>query len=122
MTENETLGFAVATIGSLWELELLLLLAKSGDRSWTPDELNRALLANRGIVGQSLARFCAKGIVVAAAADEYRYAPADDATALSVKALADLFAIKPFAVVNAIAGARRDGLQSFSDAFRLKDE
>lgn len=120
MTDDELSGFISRSIRSVWALELLLLLKKDPTRSWTPDDLVRELRASTMVVGESLDTFLAAGLV-RCEAGACSYAPASPVVAELCDALEQAYRKRPVAVVNAIV-SRTDKIQSFANAFRLRDE
>ncbi len=119
MSEADTIAFVRATISSLWELELLLLLETAPERVWTEDEAVGALRASRAAIRPAVQKLRDKGLITGLEDQRIRYAvgPFEE----SVQALAALWREKPFAVINAIYDARNQSLRNFSDAFKLKD-
>lgn len=59
--------------------------------------------------------------LIAAEADHYRYAPATQELEELSSELEKLYSVKPLTVIKAIATAPQDKLQTFVDAFKLRD-
>ncbi|HEY5721536.1 MAG TPA: hypothetical protein VIT45_04365 [Allosphingosinicella sp.] len=119
-TDEQIAGFIQSSFRSVWTLELLLHLARSEDRGWTPQELVDGLRASDSIVSQGLEALLAAGLIVVDEAAGARYRPASaDLAALSDGA-ARLYSQRPDAVRRLIVGAGADGLAAFADAFRLR--
>lgn len=110
-----------ASVASVWELELLLLLRRGRDRDWTHDQLVRELRASPSIIGKGLERLQKAGLVVADDA-LCRYAAAGRHLDELVDRLDQLYRARPTTVMNAVLGAPNAKLQSFADAFRLKKD
>ena len=119
-SEEEVSSFIRDTFGSVWALELLLMLKHEADRSWPRAELVAALRASDLVVEGSVAGLVAAGLVVAEEDGSARYAPASPALAALADATASLYRQKPDGVRRLIILPRRDGLSAFSDAFRLR--
>ena len=120
MGEQELLGFIRAAVRSVWALELLLAMRRSPDRRWTVDALVQELRGSTMVVREALDGFVSAGLVVSDG-DGFCYAPASAMLTEFADALEQTYRERPVWVVNAIA-SRKDKLQSFADAFRLKDD
>ena len=120
MTEEEIYAFVRDSIGSVWALELLLLLRRADDRIWSSAELVRELRSSDTAVTDCLTKLVDLGIVSSAEAG-YRYQPSSSKVAHSVDELQKLYAAKPISVMKAIMTAPNEKLRIFSNAFRLKD-
>ena len=121
VTDQELLGFISGSIRSVWGLELLLLLKRQPERAWASEELVRELRASTMVVDESLEVFRAAGLVMCEDDGRCTYAPASPVLAQLCDDLEKAYRERPVAIVNAIA-SRRDKIQSFADAFRLKDQ
>ncbi len=121
MTEEEILGFVRSTIATSWELELLLLLHRTCERSWTVGELIRELRASHQTIDDAIRRLRAFGALAEGEKGNVRYSTSEKLTDVAAKELASLFQTKPFAVMNAIRDAQSRQLKNFSDAFRFKE-
>lgn len=119
MIERELLAFIHSSIRSVWTLELLLCLRRSGDKVWSRDELVRDMRASDLIVTEGLSTLTAAGLV-RPASDGYRYTPASPALAQLVEQLETLYRDRPVALTNAVLSAPNDRLRTFADAFRFK--
>ena len=120
MTEQDLLQFTRGSIRSVWALELLLLLKREPDRRWPHDELVRELRASTKVVTDSVQDFTAAGLV-ACEGETCAYAPASPLLAELCEALEQAYRRRPVSVINAIVSPK-DKMQSFADAFRLKDD
>ena len=118
-SEDEVSGFIKDTFGSIWALEVLLLLKRAGERLWLQPELVAALRASESVIERSIAGLQAAGLVVVEDDGSARYAPAGSALAGLADAADALYRQKPDAVRRLIILPRHDGLSAFSDAFRL---
>lgn len=121
MNEDDVLDFVRTAIGSIWALELLLLLHRTQERAWHESELIAPLRANARVVAESLATLCAKSLAAIDEAGRCRYMPASDALRQVVDTLAELYTRKPMAVTNAILSGRNDKIRTFADAFRFRN-
>jgi hypothetical protein len=120
MTDRDLLAFIGGSVRSVWALEMLLLLKRDPVRRWTPAELVRELRASTMVVDEGIAAFRTAGLVSCDDAG-CAYAPASPVLAGMCDALELAYRQRPVAIVNAIV-SRTDKIQSFADAFRLKDD
>jgi hypothetical protein len=72
---QEVTRFIEATFGSVWALELLILLRQQPKRAWTHAELVAALRASELIVCRSGSALAAAGLVEEGTAGTLRYRP-----------------------------------------------
>ena len=119
MPDSELRQFIKASIRSVWALELLLLLRRR-PRDWTAATLVTELRASSTVVTGALASLETAGLV-SCAEGRCRYAPASTLLDQMCDVLERAYIEKPVGVINQIVSAR-DGMQSFADAFRLKDK
>lgn len=122
LLSDEILRFICQTIGSIWALELLLLIRHDSSRAWTVDTLSRELRSSAGIVADVLARFRNEGLVIAGPDGRYRYRPASARIEAIVERLAEAYAKYPVAVTEAIYASPDHKIRLFAEAFRLKRE
>jgi hypothetical protein len=120
VTDDEIYLFIQQSIGSVWALEVLLLLRRTAPRTWAEGELVRELRSSDTIVHEALARFSTLGLVVETGG-QHEYRPATAELATLVDEIARIYAARPVSVVKAIMSAPNEKLRIFSDAFRLKD-
>ena len=121
MTDEDSLArFIKSAFGSIWSLELLLLVRGRPDHGWTHDELIAALRASEQVLARGVADLAAAGLVQADG-DTLRYAPASPALDETVVEVAQLYAARPSKVRRLIV-AGEDQLTRFADAFRLRGD
>lgn len=121
MTDKDLLAFIGGSIRSVWALEMLLILKRDPGRRWTAADLVRELRASTMVVDESVQTFRTAGLVSCDEGGGCAYAPASPVIADMCDALEEAYRQRPVAVVNAIV-SRTDKIQSFADAFRLKDD
>lgn len=121
-SDEQVAAFISDTFGSVWALELLLLLKREGGRAWARPELVTALRASDSVIDRGIAGLFAAGLVVVEEDGAARYAPASPALAALVDAAEALYRQRPDAVRRLIILPRHDGLSAFSDAFRLRKD
>lgn len=106
-------------VKSVWTLELLLLLRRQSDRTWSVPELVRELRASTHLVERSLEDLEHSGLVAAEADGRRRYAPANETLAALADAVEADYRERPVALINLIA-APEERLQGLADAFKFK--
>ena len=121
MNEEIVLSFVRSAIKSAWSLELLLLLHRNPEQSWTSEALIRELRGSEPLVDESLATLSAIGIVTVGEAGA-RYQPQSAEMAELVAALVELYAQKPITVLRTIFTSPSDKIRSFSDAFLFRKD
>jgi DNA-binding IclR family transcriptional regulator len=109
-----------SSVRSVWTLELLLAMRRSGDRAWPAAELVRELRASDAIVLDGLAVLQAAGLVAPEPDGRHRYAPASERLDRLVESLGQVYQERPSTLTKAIFETQDSKLQSFADAFRLK--
>lgn len=116
--------FLAANIGSVAQLEVLLLLRSSRDRAWCAAEVSRALYTAPEMMADLLADLAEKGLLEVAHASDtrYRYAPQIEGVDEVVGRLADLYKQRRVAVISLIYAEPVDKAQRFADAFRIRKE
>lgn len=112
-------SFIRGAFRSVWALELLLHLRRTGDRAWAADELVDVLRGSALIVSQSLDGLMRAGLVSIDDQGCARYQPASAETDELVHATQELYARKPETVRRIIVSAGHPSLANFADAFRL---
>jgi hypothetical protein len=120
---DELCGFLQRCVANVDAAEVLLMLAKSPDRSWEVDEL-RAQLAPSTVVSDVDAQRWVDGLqqcgLVGRDADKrfrYRPSPAHDA---HVATLSRLYLERPVTLFRVIYALRDSKIRTFADAFKLR--
>lgn len=106
-------------LSSIAELDLLLLLHASPQRTFTPTELSRQLRVTERFATGRLVDLSASGLVVEEGDGAYRYA-FDGPRARDVDDLVAAVDRRKRAVHNLILSGPSDDVQLFSDAFLLR--
>ena len=118
--DQELADFIGASLGSVWALELLLLLRRTQPRHWTADELVAEMRASARLVAEALEGLERAGLVACDAVTGCVYAPASPVLDATCARLEAEYKSRPVAVVNAIVTAPKQTLQTFVDAFRVQ--
>jgi hypothetical protein len=122
MDDPDLLDFVRGQVRSVWALELLLLMRREAERSWSAEDLVRELRASAPLVETVLGGFVAGGLVSETEPGRFAFAPAAAGLSALVDRLDQLYRERPVSLVNLIVGAQADKIQSFADAFRLKGD
>lgn len=115
----DLLDFIRSSFGSVWSLELLLLLQRHPERGWTSEELVSELRASGFVVERSLESLVAAGLAVTDSQGHACYRPASEDLERRVARVADLYRRKPDSVRRAILSPESN-LQALANAFRLR--
>lgn len=116
----EVRRFIAAEIESVGQLEVLLLLRGAPDKTWTADEVERALVMQAGSATGWLEQMAGGAFVARQAARSYRYAPASAEVEQTIDRLAESYAKYRVAVIGLIFSKPSEGVTRFSDAFRIR--
>lgn len=112
-------------VGSVSDLETLLLLAERADRAWTAEQLRQALYLARDAVQAALDRMAAAGLVTSGDWPDgatYRFDPARPEDAQTVAELAVIYRQRRVRVIEEIYSRPLHSVRSFAHAFRFKKE
>lgn len=118
-TDNGLPGLIRAHVGSVWSLEMLLLLWRTAPQSWHPEKLSAELRGSVPMAAAALAKFERSGLVSRNDLDLYTYKPAEPLLDAFVQRLALEYKARPVAIINLIA-APEDRIQALADAFIFK--
>lgn len=110
------------SFGSVWALELLLVLRRDRARGWHPNELVQELRSSDVVVSESIDRLVAVGLAVIEDGNRVRYSPSSAEHDALVGLLEDEYRKKPAAIRRLIIKSPAEKLKSFADAFKLKQE
>lgn len=116
---SDLIDMVESSFGSVWALELLLVLYGQRDRVWSPEELVRELRSSEVVVTQSIDNLITCGLVLVEDGGRVRYGPASKAQDQLVRELEEEYRKKPAAIRRMIIQNPADRLKSFADAFKL---
>lgn len=120
-SDNETERFIRSVFGSIWSVELLLILRGPPQRDWRREELIAALRASDLVIARSCADLSAAGLIEEEG-DKARYAPSSSEQDAQVALAASLYAARPALVRRMIVGGPRDPVERFADAFKFRQD
>ena len=120
-SDGETERFIRSVFGSIWALELLLILRAPPRRDWARAELIQALRASEQVLTRSCADLSAAGLVEAEG-DRVRYAPSSPELDEQAAHTAALYEARPTRVRRIIVGGPQDSIERFADAFKFRQD
>lgn len=115
-------SFIKQYITSLEQLEILLLLSKEPERSWTVEQVFKITQSNLASVAERLKNFTASGFLTTEEKSgvTYRFRPVSAEIAKHVAELQRAYATSKYKVVETIFSAPPSAAQRFADSFKLK--
>src|SRR6218665_1273339 len=113
--------FIARYVQSVEQLEIMLLLQRDANTTWTVASTYDVILSTPASVERWLNELAAQGLLTREATTPvtYRYA-APPEIADEVRALVQFYKTTPVRVIEAVYKPRIDAAQSFADAFKLK--
>jgi hypothetical protein len=111
------LGLVRQHIGSVWSLELLLLLRSRPAEAWRAEALVRELRASTPLIAGCLGKLQASGLAVQEGG-AWRFAPASPELERFCDQLAEAYQTRPVALISMIAAPSQ--VQDLANAFKLK--
>lgn len=121
-SDHENERFIASTFGSVWALELLLLLRQAPERAHSHEALIGQLRASDAVVSKSIQGLSAAGLVLEEGDGTVRYAPVSPELDAQVSEAEALYRARPDAVRRIIVAGYMSGVQAFADAFRFKGD
>ena len=118
------LRFIQSSIPTYQAAEILLFLAAHPEREWKPEEIvvaMRPVVITVPAVKEYIALFKARGIVTDRDAC-FQYAPSSPDVENGIAALAHAYNERPVTLIAAIYRIADNPIQSFADAFKLRDK
>lgn len=121
MEETDIIDFVRNSIGSVWALELLLVVGRRPERAWRTDELVRELRSSPAAVAGATRLLERAGLVSREGQEGYRYRPASPELDHVGELVRKIYATKPATVIEAIFEQRYDKLRALAEAFKFKE-
>ncbi|MGH8025079.1 MAG: hypothetical protein ACRED1_15930 [Limisphaerales bacterium] len=114
--------FIKENITSLEQLEILLLLYQTPDRSWTIEEVFKVIQTNVHSVGERLGGLVSRGFLSAEGTDRllFRFQPKSPDLARKISDLRKAYSLAKYKVIETIFSKPSDEAQTFADSFKLK--
>lgn len=117
---SEFRTFINKNINSVEQIEVLLILLANPERVWTIDEISAIMRSSRNSIRSRLESLTARKLAAAVDESGYRYSAGGRLHAM-VEVLAEEYGQRRFSVIELVF-SKGDPLQSFADAFRLKED
>lgn len=118
--KSDLVEFIEYSFGSVWTLELFLLLCGNRERQWRADELVRELRGSEAVARESIDRLVATGLVLAEEDGAVHCAHVSHEQDALVRQLEEEYRKRPAAIRRLIVRGPAEKLKSFSDVFRLR--
>lgn len=109
-------------VDSIETLEILLLLHRAPDTSWTPPALDDHFGMKSGVADKRLQGLLKHGLVIRDPSGGYRLRPKTEDLRAGLEDLATAYAERRSTVVNTVFSENLARLRAFSNAFKVKSE
>ena len=119
MLSDDALIFLQHSIKTVWTLEILLILRRDQNRTWSSEEIIRESRSSTLILQEVLANLHQAGLIDADGSHPIRYRSATPDLERLVEEIASAQARRPAAVTKALLSVSSDKVQNFADAFRV---
>jgi hypothetical protein len=108
-------------INSIEQLETLLLMRASPDRTWDAEAINCELRTSLASAAERLSELAQRRLIVVdpSSPSRYRYEPVDAGTRAIIDLVADAYRERRVTVISFIFSKPPDAIRRFADAFRL---
>jgi hypothetical protein len=117
---DDVYRFIVQHVGSVEQLEVLLLARRSPGRSWSADDMARELYSHPTSIEGRFQALLSSGLFRETGQAYYQYAPRTLDLDAAVNQLDRLYRERRVAVITAIASRSVENVRAFSDAFRIR--
>jgi hypothetical protein len=119
---TEVEKFILNYIDSVEQLEILLLLSASLEKSWTVEQLNARIQSSPASVIQRLEGLVSRGLLAVSTTDPvtYQFRPANPDLVAAVEALATTYKERRLKVLECLFSKPQSSLRIFADSFKLK--
>ncbi len=121
MKEGDILDFVRNSIGSVWALELLLVVGGRPERAWQPEELVRELRSSPAAISGAMLLLERAGLLARVGNDGCRYQPASPELDHIGELVRKIYAAKPATVIEAIFEQPYEKIRTFAEAFKFKE-
>ena len=116
--------FIAEHLGSIAQLELLLLLSADAEKKWTADEAAKSLYISSEATLGFLEVMRSQGLIQSTGESppSYRFIPAKPESERLARDLASFYKERRLTIINLIYASPVQKLQSFADAFRIRKD
>lgn len=121
---KEVKRLLVEHIDSIAELEVLLFLREHRDRSWPSSLVADHIYSSEKYTVDVLVKLANRGLITADGLSpaSFRYAPSNQEVGLLIDKLAEVYTKYLVPVTNLVHKKSLRNIESFSDAFKIRDE
>lgn len=111
-------------IGSVQQLEALLVLSSAPEKEWTPEAVAARLEINATSVANRLIVLLVKGLLTAKEIPGlvYQYKPKDAEIEKTVSQLSEIYKKHRLQVIDLIAEKSTSPIRDFSDSFKIRED
>ena len=111
-------------MGTVEQLEIILLLQRHAERSWDAAEVGEALGLDQRDVAHHLEVLGGRDLLDVRLGDDvrYRFSPGSPGAAAAARRVADAYRVNRGAVLAFVTARRHQSLKDFSDAFKLTED
>jgi hypothetical protein len=115
-------AFLRRCIGSIEQLDTLLLLEHEPERWWSAEDVAAELQTSQGAAGERLEALASKNLLDVRISDDlfYRYAPVSPALQAAVSETLRAYKGNPVAVSAGLYSLPLDEIRDFAEAFRIR--
>lgn len=117
---DDVARFLLQHIDSVEQLEVLMLVRLSPDRSWSAGEMARELYSHPTSIAQRFQTLLGRGLLRESAPGHFQYAPRSADLDRVVGRVAETYRERRVAVVSLIASKPMENVKAFSDAFLIR--
>lgn len=121
MKEDEILAFVRDSIGSVWALEVLVLLRRDAGRSWDVKELVHELRSSPAAVEGAAELLTRAGLIARAGDEALRYQPASPELDEIAGFVQTAYSTKPATFIAALFEPSDERLRTFAAAFKFRE-
>ncbi|MCI0534640.1 MAG: hypothetical protein L0Z50_05375 [Verrucomicrobiales bacterium] len=116
--------FIYSYINSLEQLEILLLLFESPDRSWTIEAVYDIIKSNPASISRRLETLTQQGLVVADPETKggYRFQVSNPELTQTIQELSNAYTERRLRVIETVFSKPSSSIKSFADAFRIRKD
>jgi hypothetical protein len=118
----EVLQFISTHIRSVEEVEILSLLAANPAKSWSVQEIYRAIKTAERSIGERLRGFVSANLVVEEVEMRFKFSSVNPQALQTVLAMARAYRERPVTVIETIYSRAPGAAQSFAEAFRFRKD
>ena len=118
----DVVQFVNDALGSIEQLELLVMLIESSDRWWDAGSGGRALGVDPGTTRRALERLATRNLLAVNLGNDvsYRFEPGSPSLRATSEAFVAAYRKNPRALFRLVAETQKRAIRDFADAFRIR--